>query len=121
MNFSFNSRSLLALSLIGTGLKLGPIAFIDELALLIYGVFVKKFNFKLKVNIYFYLISYFFVVCIYGFLIDYSNVNALRYLIFSFFLFIFCAPFKNITIFRTKKDVCCFQNCFFATKNCFSC
>tara|TARA_Y100000816_G_C26090548_1_gene576239 strand:+ start:857 stop:2062 length:1206 start_codon:yes stop_codon:yes gene_type:complete len=102
MNFSFNSRSLFILSLIGTGLKLGPVAFIDELALLIYGVFVKNFNFKLKVNIYFFLILYFFVICIYGFLIDYSNINTLRYLIFSFFLFLFCAPFKSISISSLK-------------------
>ena len=81
--------SIFYLILFGQGLKLGPINFIDEVALII-GVFKKNKlpKFKVKYNFIFYFGIYFFSIHIFGYFF-FNEINAIRLSVMGLMLALF--------------------------------
>ena len=97
--------SIFYLIVFGQGLKLGPINFLDELALAIGLIREKKLpKLKFKFNIAFYFGLYFFIINILGFFI-FNELNAIR-LSFIGLLLMFTSSYK--IDFFSKKSILAF-------------
>ena len=97
--------SIFYLIVFGQGLKLGPINFLDELALAIGLIREKKLpKLKFKFNIAFYFGLYFFIINILGFFIFYE-LNAIRLSIIGLLL-MFTSSYK--IDFFSKKSILAF-------------